>query len=390
MPPERPAEGTGTSSPSDTPENSAASGTPGSRPTSRRTVLTVGIPAVVGILGLSALTNPRPASLGDPRGDQQLTEALAPHLDGHRRVAIAHLDGTGEARFAGFGAGPTDEFEIGSVSKTFAGALLAEAITRGEVTTGTTVAEVLGEEAQGSEIADVTLAELATHTSGLPRLASSGLAGTVLAAFLRKDPYAGRDASQVISDALDSTLSQRGSFAYSNLGVALQGQLLARAAGTEYAELLAQRVLEPLGLEGTYAPVTSGNLRESATRGRGRSGLPQAPWTMNGSAPAGGIRSTAADLATYLTGTLDGSAPGAAAASEILVESSATRRHGMNWFQEDFGDGTWHTFHNGMTGGFAAFVGFTPETGRGIVILTDTARSVDALAVDILTGEVAL
>ncbi|WP_394214813.1 serine hydrolase domain-containing protein [Brachybacterium vulturis] len=372
------------------PENSAASGAPGSRPTSRRTVLTVGIPAVVGILGLSALTNPRPASLGDPRGEQQLTEALAPHLAGHRRVAIAHLDGTGEARFAGFGAGPTDEFEIGSVSKTFTGALLAEAVDRDEVTTSTTVVEVLGEEAQESEIADVTFAELATHTSGLPRLAPATFAGSILANFLRKDPYAGRDADQVFADALGSSPSGRGSYAYSNLGVALQGQLLARAAGTDYASLLTQRILEPLGLGGTYAPITAEHLRGTATRGHGGSGLPQAPWTMNGSAPAGGIRSTAADLATYLTGTLDGSAPGAAAASEILVESSATRRHGMNWFHEDFGDGTWHVHHNGMTGGFAAFVGFTPATGRGIVILTDTARSVDALAVDVLTGEVVL
>ena len=111
---------------------------------------------------------------------------------------------------------------------------------------------------------------------------------------------------------------------------------------------------------------------------------------MGGSAPAGGIRSTAADLATYLAGALDGSAPGAAAASEILVESSATKHHAMNWFHEDFGDGTWHVHHNGMTGGFAAFVGFTPETGRGIAILTDTARSVDALGVDILTGKMPL
>ncbi|ATG50351.1 serine hydrolase [Brachybacterium vulturis] len=385
MLPDRPAGDPGT------PDPAAAADAPApTPPVGRRTVLAAGIPAVVGLLGMSALTSPRPADLGDPGGDRQLTRTLTPHLSGHRRVAVAHLDGSGGVRFAGFGADENTEFEIGSVSKTFTGALLAEAISRGEVTTRTTVAEVLGDGAASSEIADVTFAELAIHTSGLPRLAPGTVAGSFLASFLRKDPYAGRDADQVIADALACSPSGRGSFAYSNLGVALQGQLLARAAGTDFAPLLTQRILEPLGLGGTYAPITAENLRETATRGHGGSGLPQAPWTMNGSAPAGGIRSTAADLATYLAGTLDGSAPGAAAASEILVESSATEHHGMNWFHEDFGDGTWHTFHNGMTGGFAAFVGFTPATGRGIVILTDTARSVDALAVDILTGEVAL
>src|SRR5690606_36668577 len=73
-------------------------------PPSRRTVLAAGVPAVVGLLGLSALTNPRPARLGDPVGDEQLLTALAPHLTQHRRVAVALLDGGGAPRFAGFGA----------------------------------------------------------------------------------------------------------------------------------------------------------------------------------------------------------------------------------------------------------------------------------------------
>lgn len=359
-------------------------------PPSRRTVLAAGIPAVVGLLGLSALTNPRPARLGDPVGDAQLGAALAPHLSQHRRVAIAYLDGSGAPRFAGFGAEATTEFEIGSLSKTFTGALLAEAVARGEVGVDTTVAEVLGAEATGSEVAEVTFAELATHTSGLPRVALTSMGSSILATFLRKDPYAGRDAQQVIADALGSTLLERGTYSYSNLGAALEGQLLARAAGTDYASLLTQRILEPLGLSATYAPVTREGLRESATRGHGTNGLPQAAWTCDGSAPAGGIRSTAADLAAYLAGTLDGSAPGAAAASEVLVEGSATSRNAMNWFHQDFGDGTWQVFHNGMTGGYTSFAGFTPATGRGIVILSDTARNVDEVGVGVLTGEVAL
>lgn len=361
-----------------------------SGPPSRRTVLSAGIPAVVGLLGLSALVNPRPARLGDPVGDEQLLAALAPHLAQHRRVAVAHLDGSGAPRFAGFGAEATTEFEIGSLTKTFTGALLAEAVERGEVTVATTVAEVLGEEAAGSAIAEVTLAELATHTSGLPRLSPASMGASIVATFLRKDPYAGRDAQQVIADALGSTLRERGTYSYSNLGAALEGQLLARSAGTDYATLLTERILDPLGLTATYAPIIPGNLRESASRGHGSNGLPQAAWTLDGSAPAGGIRSTAADLAAYVGGMLDGSAPGAAAASEVLVEGSATSRNAMNWFHQDFGDGTWHVFHNGMTGGYASFAGFTPATGKGIAILTDTARNVDEIGVGVLTGEVAL
>ena len=361
----------------------------------RRTVLTAAVPAAAAVVGLTALTAPRPASLGEPAGDEQLTDALAPHLGGHRRVAAILVE-DGQSRLAGFGTGEgaeleSSEFEIGSVSKTFTGALLAVAVERGELATETTVAEVLGAEAEGSAIADVILAELATHSSGLPRLASAAASGgSILAGLLRKDPYRGRDAQQVIADALDETPSGRGEHAYSNLAVALEGQLLATAASTDYAALLTERILEPLGMTSTYAPVTVGNLRETARRGHGASGLRQGMWTMDGSAPAGGIRSTPADMTRYLTAMIDGSAPGAAAATEVLFEESGTSSTAMNWFLEDFGTGQPITWHNGMTGGYASFVGWDPSSGRGLALFSDTARSLDELAVGVLTWEVAL
>ncbi len=368
---------------------------PRRRRPSRRIVLTAAMPAAAAVVGLTALTAPRPASLGAPAGDEELTAALAPHLGGHRRVAAILVE-DGQSRLAGFGTGEGaelegSEFEIGSVSKTFTGALLAVAVERGELATETTVAEVLGTDAEGSAIADVTLAELATHSSGLPRLASAAAGGgSILAGLLRKDPYRGRDAQQVIADALDETPSGRGEHAYSNLAVALEGQLLATAASTDYAALLTERILEPLGMTSTYAPVTVGNLRETARRGHGASGLRQGMWTMDGSAPAGGIRSTPADMTRYLTAMIDGSAPGAAAATEVLFEESGTSSTAMNWFLEDFGTGQPITWHNGMTGGYASFVGWDPSSGRGLALLSDTARSLDELAVGVLTGEVAL
>ena len=357
----------------------------------RRTVLAAGVPGAAAVIGLTALTGPRPARLADPTGDPQLTTALAPHLAGHRHVAVAVLDGSGTTRFGGFGATATREFEIGSVTKTFTGALLAEAVARGEATVDTTVAEVLGAQADASAIADVTFAELTTHTSGLPRLSPDMMLAGWLATLRRKDPYAGRDGDDVIEAALATTPSGRGERSYSNFGVALQGQLLARLADTDYATLLARRVLEPLDLGDTYAPITPAGLRADAPHGHTPTGLRAAPWTMGGSAPAGGIRSTSRDLATYLAAVADGSAPGAAAATEVLLKGEDGERTSMNWFHEDFaGDGSRITWHNGMTGGFAAFVGFDPADGRGIAVLTDTARSVDELGVGVLTGEVVL
>ena len=41
-------------------------------------------------------------------------------------------------------------------------------------------------------------------------------------------------------------------------------------------------------------------------------------------------------------------------------------------------------FHNGATGGFRSFVGFVPATHTGVVVLSNSARSVDALGFRIL------
>src|SRR3712207_71288 len=79
------------------------------------------------------------------------------------RVSIAVVDGA-TVTYAGFGADEHTEYEIGSITKTFTAALLADAIQRGEVTADTKVGALpLG----AAPAANVTLAELASHRSGL-------------------------------------------------------------------------------------------------------------------------------------------------------------------------------------------------------------------------------
>ena len=353
----------------------------------RRTVLGAGLAAVAGTLGVAAATNPRPGSLGDPTGDRQITSALADSRSGHRRVAIALLDEGAEPRFAGFGAMESDEFEIGSITKVFTGALLAEAISRGDVTLETTVAEVLGEEADGSPIADVTFAELATHSAGLPTVAPSRSARFVADIYLDNDPYSSSDADQLVADALDTAPTTRGQHVYS---VGLEGQLLARIAGRTYDELVTTEVLEPLGLGSTYAPITAEDLRETARRGHTSTGRTTAAWTLNGYAPAGCMRSTASDLATFLAATRDGTAPGAEAAGEVLLEQDEYTGLAINWIHSRLSNDSTVIWHNGITGGYAAFAGWDTASGRAVVLLSDTASAVEGIAFEILTGEIAL
>lgn len=91
-----------------------------------------------------------------------------------RRVAavVVDLDAVPVARSAFIDADEDSRFEIGSVTKGLVGMLLAEAISRREASLDTTLGDLLTE-TTGSQVGAVTLRELATHTSGLPRLPHS-------------------------------------------------------------------------------------------------------------------------------------------------------------------------------------------------------------------------
>lgn len=354
---------------------------------SRRTLLGVGAASAIALVGTGALAGPRPARLGAATGDRDLAAELAPHLTGQRTVVCALVDGD-DVRFAGFGADEQREFEIGSASKTFTAALVMDAVRRGELELDATVQDVLGASATGSAIADVTVRELASHTSGIPSLPQPVIAKNVWRTPLHRDPYAGFDAQDVVDLALSAEPVRRGTVVYSNHGVALEGQLVARAAGAPWQDLLAERLLTPMGLSATRAPITASHLGAHAPTGFTITGHRNGAWTMDGFAPAGGVRSTAADMVTWLRSMMDGSNPGADGVHPTARQNGTTSV-GVNWFTTTLPGGTSATWHNGETGGFHSFCGFSPEAKRGWVLLSDTADSAtDDLAFEILDGKV--
>ena len=330
-------------------------------------------------LALAAMVAPRPLVLGAPTGDADLVALARPHLSGQHHVAVALIEPPG-VRYAGFGVDEHGAFEIGSVTKTFTAALLRDAIARGEVTADTRVRDLVPTEAPAG---DVRLQELASHTSGLPRLGPSQTGvGNLFAHLLRQNPYSG-GAETVIEDALVARLDRRGEVAYSNLGVALLGQLLAKAAGAEYPELLRTRLTEPLGLAETSLPLTASDLPAGAARGFNSAGRPAAAWPLDGWSPAGGVRSTAHDLAIWVETMIDGRNPGASGLDPV-AEIEPGDLVATGWFLRTRPDGSTVIWHNGGTGGFRSFVGYDPDARRGIVVLADTDRDVDAAAIAIL------
>lgn len=318
---------------------------------------------------------PGPPATGDRELATELARLAGPRC---RRVAAAAID-LGAAvpvRTAFIGANASTSFEVGSVTKAMTGMLLADAIERAELAMSSTVGELLPSLA-GSAAATVTVQELCTHTSGLPRLPRNlgMVVRAALFAFLGVDPYRGVTASQVVAMTNRQKLRHRGRAAYSNLGGALLGQLLAERAGVDFGALLQARIFMPLGMRGAGVATR----QRQAAPGWSSGGLPRQPWVVGGYAPAGGVIATVDDLAVLAVGLLSQTAPGYMSMTPVpgVMTSRPDRRSGMFWVVDSLPDGRTMTWHNGATGGYSSFFALFPETRQAVIALANISRPSD-------------
>jgi CubicO group peptidase (beta-lactamase class C family) len=260
-------------------------------------------------------------------------------------------------------------FEIGSISKTFTGLLLAQAVVEGKVTLETTVKSLLG---QGVEFADprvgnITLVQLSTHTSGLPRLPDNHAAGV-----REGDPYAAYTGDLLLHFLTTTKLKGEPPFraSYSNAGTGLLGFLLARVYGKSWEDLVLEKICQPLGLKHTRVNVGSLKL-PMAPPGAGKTR--QRNWTFDALAGAGALRSTAADLIHYGRAVLRPHDTPLSQAFALALKPHADfgpagARMGLGFFIREV-DGATVYSHDGGTGGYASLFRAVPATGLVQVVL---------------------
>ncbi|GAA2382435.1 hypothetical protein GCM10010420_00420 [Streptomyces glaucosporus] len=289
-------------------------------------------------------------------------------------VAVVVLRGD-ESAVLCRGASPGTRFELGSVTKTFTALLLAEMAARGEVRLDAPIGEHLPADLLPEGHGDrITLTHLATHTSGLPRL-PPGLMRMALPRWYT-NPYETFTPDHLLR-ALPRTRVRRPPgtrVRYSNFGVGLLGRLLADAAGADYGDVLAARVLEPLGLEDTTCdpalPQATGHLR----------GRPRPPWLIPGLPGAGALRSSARDMGRCLAALLSPPADAGdtlRAALHEVTRPRVTEPGGdqvcLVWKRRTVpaDDGGTHglLFHSGGTRGFTSFAGFSPSARTALAAL---------------------
>jgi CubicO group peptidase (beta-lactamase class C family) len=242
--------------------------------------------------------------------------------------------GQGATAGGSWGAMPAGvAVEAGSVTKGVTGLLLSLGDAAGEVSPEDELGRFLDVGGAGR----ATLAALATHSSGLPRLPP-----LFALQILRhpRNPYKGYSLERLLWTTRRAPKARAGSYAYSNLGVALLGHALARAAGTDYWTLATERVLRPLGMH------RSGSLPDAETWTSGRL------WSLEAFGPAGGLRAPVTDLSALARLAADpaGSPLGQTAVDALRPRQGAGHaRIGWCWMTSTMPDGDIR-WHNGGTG----------------------------------------
>jgi serine-type D-Ala-D-Ala carboxypeptidase/endopeptidase len=297
----------------------------------------------------------------------------------------------GVAGIAGVPLDGNTVFEIGSITKTFTGALLAEMVSRGEVRFDDPVAKYLPKTVRvpSRNNKQITLLDLATQSSGLPRLPGN------MAPRDGANPYADYSVAQLYEFLSAYTLPRDPGekYEYSNLGVGLLGHVLALRAGKSYEELLKERILDPLSMNDTRITLTP-SMKTRMAQGFDLQSTPTRTWDVSTLGGAGALKSTANDMLKFLAANLDSTST---PLGRVLARSREPRHDtdrpgntiGLAWHIVDL-LGTLATWHNGGTAGFRTFIGLDEARHRGVIVLTNSADNPDDIGFHLLEPKVEL
>jgi len=332
----------------------------------------------------------RPTS-GDLR--TEVDELARPMVDSGYTpgVAVGVLLPDGTMRFFGYGladqgSGLTPDadtlFAIGSLSKEYLAALTALVVDEGLLSWDDTLDKLLPPGTKLSpDAARITLLQLATHTSGLPR---QPMTFQTLRYFLEylwdgESFYRHFDTPYTLDYLADFSTGSPGVPQYSNIGYGLIGAILELHTGKSVDALMAEKIIGPLGLRCTgYEPQA---LPCNATRARGyagdqpkfiKRGHPTPDWQftqlMRGSA---GLHSTARDLLTFASAHMQGQQThfnGVLASNLRVRVPQAKEAAAMAWVVDDIGGET-ITYQIGIVAGYTSYLGIDLARHTAVVVL---------------------
>ncbi|MBY4891943.1 beta-lactamase family protein [Rhodobacteraceae bacterium N5(2021)] len=272
-------------------------------------------------------------------------------------------------------------FEIGSITKVFTALLLAVLVEEGRIDPDRPIRDLV------SGLSDappwITPRNLATHTSGLPTI-HMPLWKAVFC--LPDDPYAAfsrRDLIDWLRIRGSTAPPRRQLHRYSNLGYGLLGEAMAMREGKPFSDLLAEKVLTPLGLTDTTADLTTAQqarfMQPFNVKDR-----PVVPWSFQAIAGAGCLRSTARDLGQFSSAVLKALAHPESALDRAICRSAlplvglgpngahAPVTQCLGWLSIKLDrEAPRMLFHNGGTAGSTCALYICPAANASALILSN-------------------
>jgi CubicO group peptidase (beta-lactamase class C family) len=262
-------------------------------------------------------------------------------------------------------------FEIGSITKVFTGILLADAVADGKLGLDDTLAQRLPVKLNYPATGAVTLRQLATHTSCLPRLPDNMMNAA------GDDPYAQYDNHALFEYLASAKLPAKPPCApeYSNLGFGILGVVLEQAYGKPWAALVAEKITGPLGMTDTVQELSAAQQARFAEPWDGDRRAH--PWTFKALAGAGALRSSLADMSKLADALLAGPKGPLAKAWPLLTGDLAQMPSeggsiGLALIHAKAnGEDVYR--HDGGTAGFRSLIQVRPTSGRATVVLASNA-----------------
>jgi len=257
---------------------------------------------------------------------------------------------------------PDTIYEIGSITKVFTGILLGEAVNSGAMKLSDPIQMYLppGIQAPAYNDVQITLLDLATHRSGLPRdLDSDGIA----------DMYAWLN-------SLHISRLPGSEYSYSNAGYSLLGDMLARQAGTDYGSLEYTAVSRPLGLSDTTEALNTVQASRLA-QGYTYDGSPADDFPQSGAmSGAGYLHSTLADMTRFLVENMQPDATPLGRPIDMTESLQAGGRNpgtgvGLGWEIDGLGTARERLYKGGATRAFTSYISFTRDGRAGFVLLAN-------------------
>jgi CubicO group peptidase (beta-lactamase class C family) len=343
----------------------------------------------------SSLESQRLACSGDLRAE---VDSLAqPLIDGQQTpgLVVGVLTADGQARSFGYGMTDAQQrypvngktlFAVGSVSKGFIAEVTVVLVNKGVLNWDDTLATLLPVgTALSKDAAKITLLQLVTHTSGLPRqmMTPEMLGAFVRYLFTGDNFYRSLDTPKFLDYLAQFEAPSVEEPRYSNLGYALLDYILQRRTGKTIDRLTTENILQPLGL--THTSYDAQQLPGYALRAIGhagdqpkfiRRGEPVPDWQFSSyMVGAAGLYTDADDLLRYAQAHFvpTGSAALNKALKDSLTVHFARTKEAaaIAWVVDDVGTQQ-ITYQVGFIGGYSSYIGMDLRHKTAVVVLQNS------------------